>query len=395
MRLSPDLRHSPLCILALFLVTLAWAGPASSRTWYVKQDGSGDVPTIQAAVDSAAVGDVILVAPGRYTWANQGGGDPTFGMINIYRGRDRFTLKSEGGPMVTTLDAQRQNRVIFIQGYNHVTIEGFTITGGSAPAANPAGGGLACHLSSDTIRNCRFIDNMAQSGGALWNGGVSTMHIEGCEFRYNTAYIGGALYFVNSSSTQTIQDCIISNNSSTSHAGGIYAVNDALDIQRTIFYYNVGGGSGGALGARSMHASSMTSCTLVYNQSYDGGGLYLNDCLQFSVDRCIIAWQAAGAAFATYSSSVITLTCTDTWSNPGGNNLPAGSIDGGGNFQANPMFCGTVSSEDYRINAISPCADGHHPDGAACGLIGALDIGCGSVKTEATSWGHLKSMYRE
>ena len=393
MRVPPQIRSRCLGVVSVVVAVLSGAGPAAGRTWYVKVDGTGDVPTIQAGVDSAAPGDVILAAPGRYTWANQGGGSVTFGLVNIARGRDGFTLRSEGGPLVTTLDAQRQNRVIFIQGGNHVTIEGFTITGGNAPADNPSGGGLACHLSSDTIRNCRFIDNWAQFGAGLWNGGVSTLRIEDCEFRYNIAYVGGAMYFVNSSSTQTITNCTVGDNSAASNGGAIYAVSQALDIRDTIFHANISGGSGGALGARSLHPSSMTGCTLVLNQSFDGGGVYLLDCPSFAVDRCIIAWQGNGAAFATYAGSVITMTCTNTFSNPGGNGLPAGSVDAGGNFQLDPQFCGGLGAEVYEVNGASPCAPGNHPGGSPCDLIGARGIGCGSVSTVPATWGRVKSVY--
>jgi len=37
-----------------------------ARTWYVNQAGSGDAPTITAAVDSSVSGDTVLVGPGRY-----------------------------------------------------------------------------------------------------------------------------------------------------------------------------------------------------------------------------------------------------------------------------------------------------------------------------------------
>ena len=35
---------------------------ASARTWYILPDGTGDAPTIQAGIDSAAIADTVLVA---------------------------------------------------------------------------------------------------------------------------------------------------------------------------------------------------------------------------------------------------------------------------------------------------------------------------------------------
>ena len=47
-------------------IALVFAGTTSpeARTWYVNEAGTGDAPTIPAAMDSAAYGDTVLVGPG-------------------------------------------------------------------------------------------------------------------------------------------------------------------------------------------------------------------------------------------------------------------------------------------------------------------------------------------
>ncbi len=49
---------------------LMFAGAIQARTWNVNPFGTGDAPTIQAAVDSAKSGDVVLLADGTYREEN-------------------------------------------------------------------------------------------------------------------------------------------------------------------------------------------------------------------------------------------------------------------------------------------------------------------------------------
>ncbi|MEJ2314265.1 MAG: hypothetical protein P8Y85_05720 [Nitrospirota bacterium] len=48
-------------LVFVLLLAVGMARPARARTWYVKADGTGDAPTIQAAIDSAVSGDIVLV----------------------------------------------------------------------------------------------------------------------------------------------------------------------------------------------------------------------------------------------------------------------------------------------------------------------------------------------
>ncbi len=70
--------------------------------------------------------------------------------------------------------------------------------------------------------------------------------------------------------------------------------------------------------------------------------------------------------------------------------------DGGGNFSADPEFCATdpVTSLSVFLQQDSPCAPGNHPQGAACGLIGAALVGCGTVGVERSTWSFVKQLFR-
>jgi hypothetical protein len=61
------------------------------RTWYVTADSTGDAPFIRAAIDSAATGDTVLVAPGTYVF-------PACRWI-----RKGIVMKSEAGPLETKI----------------------------------------------------------------------------------------------------------------------------------------------------------------------------------------------------------------------------------------------------------------------------------------------------
>jgi hypothetical protein len=109
--------------LFLFLVVMLVGAPelATARTWYVKNDGSGDAPTIQAAVDSAVSGDSVLVGAGTYELSRG---------IQMKAGVD---LVSEHGPVETRLvpmDYEYPYDAIYCQNISEDTeVCGFWIDG--------------------------------------------------------------------------------------------------------------------------------------------------------------------------------------------------------------------------------------------------------------------------
>ena len=55
----------------LLAVVISISSTVSAGTWRITSDGTGDAPTIQAGIDSAAAGDTIALANGTFT------GDPS------------------------------------------------------------------------------------------------------------------------------------------------------------------------------------------------------------------------------------------------------------------------------------------------------------------------------
>ena len=85
-------------IAAIVLIT---AAAAYSRTWYITPDGTGDAPTIQAGIDSAAAADTVLLADGTFTGPKDVSSTArakTAGSIsNLVRARSLFSTVSLSG----------------------------------------------------------------------------------------------------------------------------------------------------------------------------------------------------------------------------------------------------------------------------------------------------------
>jgi predicted outer membrane repeat protein len=385
----------PLKILLAALFVASLALPASARTWRIRADGLGDVPTINDAVLACQDGDSILVAPGTYTWINQDTQpNDQYTMIWFKRGLENVVIVSEAGPLATVIDAQYQGRVLVTEGQNYLTVDGFTLRGGRAPSLGlPIGGCMILHVSHDTFRNCIFTDNSASTGGVAWVGGLAEPRFMDCEFMYNNANVGGALFIVNSETPVTIQRCRFHHNTADTGGGALYMVHILVTVEDCVFAFNQAP-QGGAIFMRSMWAATVVGCTLVRNGGSEAGAFYVLASPGVSIARSIVSYGGEGTPYYVASNSAVTVSCTNTFHNPFTNDLPATVIDGGGNFTADPAFCGSVDSMNYMLALSSPCLPGNHPDGASCGQIGAYGQGCAPVSVHERTWGQIKAMYQ-
>jgi hypothetical protein len=145
---------------------------------------------IQAAINFAAPGDVVLVAPGTYP-------------ENISFNGKAVTLISESGPTVTILDGRRAGPVVAFAGGDtrNAVLSGFTIRNGYSSF----GSGVSLDFGSATIVSNIFESNSVVGtyfGAAIGGNGASPV-IEKNTFRYNSAgtlRAAGVVSFVNSSS---------------------------------------------------------------------------------------------------------------------------------------------------------------------------------------------------
>lgn len=381
-------------VLAAILAAASPSISAEARTWRVTIDRTGDAPTIQAAIDSAAEGDEVLVGPGVYTWTNQGTGDVP-GFIRFLTGREGITLRSELGPENTILDAEYNSRVIYIHAHNRITVDGFTIKHGVAPSfGDYVGGGFFTHIAREVVRNCIFIGNRANSGGGIScvvNDGF--IRVEDCTFIDNEAVSGGgALLLANGTGTCYVSDCVIRNNRAGTRGGGIYQSDCNSVIERCVISGNEAGAEGSGFCQSAGKAALLSTCTFSRNGAansvvYAKGGSVL------TLERLIVAFNIAGALGAD-ATSAVSISCCDVFGNYGGDGVPAGFVQRDTNISADPHFCGALGSENYSLRSDSPCVPENQDFDEICLPMGACPVACGAVSVERSTWGSIKGIFR-
>jgi predicted outer membrane repeat protein len=382
-----------LCLITCLLLLLSLQTSATATTWYIKADGTGDAPTIQAGVNLAQLGDTVLVAPGWYSYTNQGATD--YAMIMIPGRRPDFAIVSEGGPSVTVLDGESQCRILFLQGYTDLTVDGFTFTRGQATLINEFwGGAWVSHLCSPTIKNCVFTNSWAEQGAGIWHGGVGTPQILDCKFVNNTATHGGGILVVNSPNNSVISGCTFKNNSASDGGGAILAYNFRVSIEDCLFDGNSAAVEGGGVSINNSYPTPINGCTFSGNTAPNGGGVASIATSTVMVDRSIIASSLGGGGAYADATSAITFSCTDIFGNVGGDWIGAfaGQLGTNGNISADPRFC-SAGGGVFTLQESSPCAPGNHPDGDNCGTIGRFGVACGTVDIKDSTWGAIKSLW--
>ncbi len=420
------------------------AGHAWADTWMVLSDGTGDAPTIQAAVDLAQAGDTVLVGPGTYTDIHMDGGGE-FVAVEMKSG---VALRSTDGATSTVIDVTSSNisRGMVCRNCDSATvIEGFKITGGDTFA----GAGMLIYGGAPRILDCIFFDAYGGMGGGMHVTGSATPEIAGNLFDENEACCGlGGAILIDDGSAPTVTDNVFTGNVSfgggaialqnadgliedneftgnTGTGGGALAVWSGSPVVRgNTFVANHSTAGGGAVafkfsGETQFHDNILTGntadgsgggiqvsgaspeihgTTIVGNTALQGGGIFITDSASPELERVIVAMNSGfGGIVCEDPGSSPTFRCCNVFGNEG---IEYGGQCGdptgwNGNISLDPLFC-DAQDGDYALCDTSPAAPGNHPDGEDCGLIGALDVACVCAATavEEETWGAIKSMYR-
>jgi len=176
--------------------------------------------------------------------------------------------------------------------------------------------------------------------------------------------------------------------------GGLISTNEPPNITRCVFAGNVGLQQSGALQFENC-SPVVKDCTVVENTGVQGGGVYLHNASP-TFENTIIAFNTGVSVYRTSATSLPSFSCCDIFGNTEGNWVAwlSSQLGTQGNFQEDPVFCGedVYPGSPYTLNSESPCT----PENAiACGLVGALPLGCAVVVAQPTTWGAVKARFRD
>jgi hypothetical protein len=225
----------------------------------------GDQPTIQAAINVAMNGDIVLVSPGTY-------------QENLNFLGKAITVTSEAGPQVTIIDgAQIDSVVKFVSGEGAMSVlKGFTIQNGNAGE----GGGITIQNSSPTIIDNLVTNNQAAAGGGIGVGFGSPI-IKGNTISNNTRSSGsggiggGGISIRGNSAAQILRNTIINNFWVSGDGGGIslFAAGTPI-ISNNVISGNTTLGEGGGISMVNFSDALISQNLIISNSAATGGGIY-------------------------------------------------------------------------------------------------------------------------
>lgn len=327
---------------SLFYFILILGVPCShAATHIVTSEGTGDYPTIQAAIDAAALGDTILLGDGTFIGTGNINLDPA--------GKNLVIMPMAGASPV--IDCENSGRAFHIHSGEDASmiIRGLRMRGGNPPGGTASkGGAMLIEGASPTILDNNIYENEAHYGAGVYLDDSS------------------ALVARNQFIDNTITEIIVS----WGYGGGIHAKNSACTIydnhfEQTDFsfeeaiYISSGTASvennriigyGWVDGLSNLIADS-SDVTLVGNHFEDSGGcVWFNHCTgivraNYFLDSQALA--AYGGVLASNSEVDIEFNYFE--------NVGDGAVDwlgSTGNIQRNVITGSNVRSLDCGARAI-------------------------------------------
>jgi len=317
--------------------------------------------SIQAAIDAAAPGDVVLIDAGEYQlpamldFGTQdvqliGESDPVTGepLTVLYAAANSRTMQMVGGQSDATV---LEN--IIIDGSAADTTSGIYMldTASAGPRLTNCiirnctwhshGAGLRLNnahptLVECTIESCTSLPN-SMHGAAIYLFGGASVDAMNCELRLNEANSGGAIY-ADQDTGLVLDTCSFEDNTSTRYGGaihiredatitlicstfsdnttstagcsggGIFSFGGSMTLLDTAFTGNTGHHHGGGVAAWNGGTHHVSDCGFTNNTTLDsistGGGLYLNNCTLTGSDNTFTSNDSQDGGGAWFDSSV-------------------------------------------------------------------------------------------
>jgi len=215
----------------------------------------------------------------------------------------------------------------------------------------PRGGAVYCRTNSSPIfTNCALAGNWATEGGAVRCFGGSSPTFTHCAFSGNLAdYDGGALYCWEASSPR-LTYCTLRGNCA-GEGGGLYCRGSSPILTNCSLSENIGTRNGG--GVYCLWSSPILNSTIIAFS--EGEGVYFQDGAESRIVFCNF-YANSGGNFAFYnddsSQGPPYIGQLDT------TNANGDSCDTYYNIFLDPEF---ISSDDFHLQANSPCVDAGDP----------------------------------
>lgn len=331
-------------LFSLSVIFLLAGIAEAQNTWYVPDD----YPTIQAAVNGSANGDIVIVRPGKY-------------VENVdYLGK-AITVKSEMGPGNTIIDGGNSDSVVkFVTGEgNSSVLSGFTLINGSSYD----GGGVFCDSAAPVIKGNVIYNNSANYGAGISVLSATEVVVEGNLIRDNYAWLSGAGIHCYDTLYGRVSDNIIWGNTAQSQIGGIECQASTLTLQNNVIAYNDTQLSSGG-GIACIFGSHMTvvNNTIYGNTSaYLGGGVSLDWLSSMTLVNSIVWDNNAyeGEELFVTGGSVLDISHCDVQEGMSGAYVDGSSVMnwGASMIDADPLLV-IGDGTDFHLTWNSPCREG-------------------------------------
>jgi len=218
----------------------AFEASVGSATLHVRPNGASVPPyassqnaatNLNMAIQSANIGDTILVHPGTYT---TGSASTPQGIARVHVNK-AVTLRSVSGPATTIIEGNSDMRGVYLA--PGARLSGFTVRNGQAAL----GGGI--YSQNGHVDNCIVYSNIAtEVGGGIWGG----------QLRQTLVYDNLAEQSGGGVAHASLNLCTVSENEAIMSGGGVYT----SVVHNTVVWGNH------APGITSNHTESVFSYSL-------------------------------------------------------------------------------------------------------------------------------------